>query len=244
MVSNASRAASPLIGLTTYLERTWFGVWEPRPPCCRRAYVEAVRAPVACRCCCRRSVTGGPKLSTRSTAWCWPAAPTSNRRGTAEGRPGTGPPGRTGTGSSSTAGPGRAKGLPVLGVCRGMQVLNVAFGGTLTQHLPERLGTSDHQPPGDLRPGPSHVDEGSRAAGILGEQRRALSPPPGDGPARRGPHRGRRGPPTAPSRRSNWPTGFVLGVQWHPEQDRRTSDCSPALVGRPDEGRRTQMTSR
>ena len=34
---------------------------------------------------------------------------------------------------------------PVLGVCRGMEILNVALGGTLVQHLPELLGTDDHR---------------------------------------------------------------------------------------------------
>ena len=34
--------------------------------------------------------------------------------------------------------------MPVLGICRGMQLLNVALGGTLLQHLPE-MGHEDHR---------------------------------------------------------------------------------------------------
>ncbi len=35
--------------------------------------------------------------------------------------------------------------LPLLGICRGMQLINVACGGTLLQHLPERVGHDEHR---------------------------------------------------------------------------------------------------
>ena len=52
--------------------------------------------------------------------------------------------------------------LPVLAVCRGMQVLNVALGGDLVQQLPDLLGSTRHQPqPGALGPVTVHTEEGS-----------------------------------------------------------------------------------
>ena len=59
--------------------------------------------------------------------------------------------------------------LPVLGICRGMQVMAVAAGGVLDQHLPDRLGHLDHGPgPGTY--GLSQVEPvvGSRLRGLLG----------------------------------------------------------------------------
>jgi putative glutamine amidotransferase len=59
-----------------------------------------------------------------------------------------------------------AAGKPVLGVCRGMQLVNVARGGTLCQHLHNDAG---HTPaPGTFGAHPVRVAAGSRLAGILG----------------------------------------------------------------------------
>jgi putative glutamine amidotransferase len=55
---------------------------------------------------------------------------------------------------------------PVLGVCRGMQLLNVARGGTLRQHLPEDAGHT--LVPGTFGRHPVRVAAGTRLAGILG----------------------------------------------------------------------------
>jgi len=64
----------------------------------------------------------------------------------------------------------RERALPTLAICRGMQVLNVALGGTLVQDIPsERPGALDHDPPAarDARTHALHLVPGSRAARAL-----------------------------------------------------------------------------
>jgi putative glutamine amidotransferase len=64
-------------------------------------------------------------------------------------------------------------GKPILGICRGAQVMNVALGGTLYTHIIDQLpGAIDHDYPGNLRQvivHPVNVDETARAAEIFGE---------------------------------------------------------------------------
>jgi putative glutamine amidotransferase len=61
--------------------------------------------------------------------------------------------------------------LPLLAVCRGMQVLNVALGGTLLQHLPEIVGTEIHSPlVGEHARHAVHLETGCRIAGVVGER--------------------------------------------------------------------------
>lgn len=68
----------------------------------------------------------------------------------------------------------RQRELPILGICRGIQLVNVALGGTLVQDLPsERPGAIPHDP-GAARDARTHdvrLQEGSRAAAALGRTR-------------------------------------------------------------------------
>jgi putative glutamine amidotransferase len=60
-------------------------------------------------------------------------------------------------------------GLPVLAICRGMHMLNVALGGTLHQHLPDVVGHDGHSPvPGGYGTHEVRVAPGSRIAAAVG----------------------------------------------------------------------------
>ncbi|MEJ7771813.1 MAG: gamma-glutamyl-gamma-aminobutyrate hydrolase family protein [Geodermatophilaceae bacterium] len=65
---------------------------------------------------------------------------------------------------------------PVLGICRGIQVMAVAAGGQLIQHLPDALGHEDHSPtPGSYGEHDVTIAQGSRLHTILGPASRVSS---------------------------------------------------------------------
>ena len=113
--------------------------------------------------------------------------------------------------------------LPCLGICRGMQIVNVAHGGTLEQHLPDRLPDDIHRgEDGGFSDYQVEVEPGSLAALGAGATRVAVKSYHHQGVARIG--AGLRvtaraaGDGTAEAiedaRRR-----FMLGVLWHPEED-------------------------
>src|SRR6478752_4629900 len=110
------------------------------------------------------------------------------------------------------------RGMPVLGVCRGMQVMAVTAGGALLQHVPDTVGHQTHSPgPDSYGPIDVRTTPGSRLAAIIGpavtvacHHHQAVAEHPGfvgvahadDGLLEAMETPGDR---------------FRLGVQWHPE---------------------------
>ncbi|MBV8931490.1 MAG: gamma-glutamyl-gamma-aminobutyrate hydrolase family protein [Kutzneria sp.] len=228
----------PVVGIVSYLERARYGPWDVEAALLPRTYVDVVV-----------SAGGSPVLLPPVAEWQKASLSFVDALVLAGGPdvdPGRyGQPAHPGTDAPRVARDAvefallRAAvdaDIPVLGVCRGMQVLNVAFGGTLSQHLPDVTGSTVHRPVlGEFTPIEVELAPGSRVAGALGRgstvschHHQAID---------------RLG---AGLDAVGWAAdgvieavelstgGFVLGVQWHPEQDAEVS-LFKALV---DETRR------
>jgi putative glutamine amidotransferase len=123
--------------------------------------------------------------------------------------------------------------LPVLGICRGMQLINVALGGTLIQHLPEHLGHEEHRRVSGSFDGSDHdvdVLDDTLAMRVIGAAGHATRSHHHQGIDRVGD--GLRVSATSPFddlvEAVELPDrSFVLGVQWHPEAD----EMSPVVGG-------------
>jgi putative glutamine amidotransferase len=144
----------PLVALTTYREPATWGVWSETADVLHACYSDGIRA-----------AGGVPVLLPPAQAdgdFTAVAAEVTHR---VDGLLVSGgadiDPACYGARRSHATGPARpdrdrweialvraaiAADMPVLGVCRGMQILAVALGGTLTQHLPDVVGGDSHQP--------------------------------------------------------------------------------------------------
>jgi putative glutamine amidotransferase len=216
--------ARPLIGLTTYAEPARFGLLETYSAVLPMAYVRAVHG------------SGGRAVLVP------PDDPGTDILDTLDGIVFTGgadvDPGLYGEAAheATTVRPVRdaaelpllraalAADLPVLGVCRGMQLMVVAAGGRLYQHLPDTLGHAGHRPGGSMGEHPVRLAPGSRCQAILGDWLTVNSLH----------HQGVADPGTltpvgwCPDDElieavENPRRSFALGVQWHVEEtpDRR-----------------------
>ena len=110
--------------------------------------------------------------------------------------------------------------VPVLGICRGIQVLNVALGGTLHQHLPDVIGHGRHRAGNAVFSSTQiHITPGTRLAALLGDHVDAqcyhhqASDRLADGL-----HVGARDDDGLIEAVELPGDHFVLAVQWHPEE--------------------------
>lgn len=118
--------------------------------------------------------------------------------------------------------------MPVLGICRGMQMLNVARGGTLIQHLPDIVGHSEHRhTPGAFGDHAVRLAPGSLAARVVGVEEAVVKSHHHQGVDALG----------EGLKASGWSLEeeiveaieldedehpFALGVLWHPEEEEQS----------------------
>jgi gamma-glutamyl-gamma-aminobutyrate hydrolase PuuD len=232
VASNGS-SVRPIIGVTAYRERAAYGVWDHDAVLLPRTYPDVVIAaggvpvllppvPESAAAVDRLDavvLAGGPDVDP-------------DRYG-ATPHPRSGAP-RPERDAAELAVLHRAleRGIPVLGVCRGAQILNVGLGGTLVQHVPDAVGHSGHNPsPGVFGTVAVTLEAGSRVGAALGPQatvrchhHQALDRV-ADGLVVTG--RAADGTVEAVELAG---TPFVVGVQWHPEEDTMDVRLMTALV--------------
>jgi putative glutamine amidotransferase len=125
--------------------------------------------------------------------------------------------------------------MPLLGICRGMEIVNVARGGTLAQHIPDSLGSDEHRhTPGAFGEHEVRLEPGSLAARAAGAERLVVRSHHHQGVDLLG----------EGLVASGWSVGddlveaieipghrFALGVLWHPEEEEEEErERSPVIV--------------
>jgi gamma-glutamyl-gamma-aminobutyrate hydrolase PuuD len=226
----------PLIGITAYLDTASWGVWQQPAALIPYTYVNAVTRAGGTAVLLPPQESGALEAVASIDGLVLAGGPDLDPDTYGED-----PHPRTGAPNSerddwefAVLGEALRQKIPVLGVCRGMQLMNVALGGRLIQHLPDRLGDLAHQPaPAVFGDQSVQVRPGSRLAPILG---------PGPVPVRCYHHQAvaEIGHGLVPAAWCGDETveavemaerDFVFGVQWHPEAAPDDNRLFEALVG-------------
>ena len=231
MVSNDSRR--PRIGITTYLEPATCGIWHREAALVPRVYLDAVAAaggtplllppvgtdPSVLEILDGLVIAGGCDVDPASYA----ATPHPETVDTRPGRDDH---------ETVLIRAALDQDLPLLAICRGLQMLNVALGGTLHQHLPEIVAHDEHRPqPAVFGATEVKVEPGTLTARILGHSatgscyhHQALDV---IAPALKVTARAGDGTVEAAEVEGK---DFALGVQWHPEETPEDLRLFTALI--------------
>jgi gamma-glutamyl-gamma-aminobutyrate hydrolase PuuD len=136
-----------------------------------------------------------------------------------------------------------ARDVPLLAICRGSQVLNVALGGDLEQHVPDRVHTNVHkETPGVFADHDVAVLPDTKLASILGDRADVKSHHhQGYGELGTGLREAARAPDGTVEALEDPTRRFTLGVLWHPEEGQDLA-LFEALVREADEYRQTRAT--
>ena len=223
MVSNVSDRA-PLIGVTTYLEQAQQGVWNVRAAFLPEQYLNGVTRsggialllPPQAEEAADAAISGLDGLILSGGADVAPELYGAQRHPLTDVA-------RVDRDAWEIAlfRAAERRRMPVLAICRGMQLVNVARGGTMQQHLPESLGTERYRvAPGVFAETDVDVEPGTVLTDVLGDTARVHSYH----------HQGidRLGEGLTPAARSDdglvqadvsTTAGHLVGVQWHPEEN-------------------------
>ena len=211
----------PVIGITTYAQEASWGVWRLPAALIPLAYVEAVEEAGGRPVLVPPSEEGVEETIAALDGIVFSGgADVDPARYGADAHPETdSPQAHRDAGELALLRAALERDLPVLAVCRGFQLLNVARGGDLVQHLPEAVGHDAHKEvPGTFSQHPVDVKDGTRLAGLIGARSDVASHHHqalgrvGDGLTETAwAQDGTLEAVEDASRR------FAVGVQWHPE---------------------------
>jgi putative glutamine amidotransferase len=229
-----SNGSEVLIGISCYLEQARFGVWDVPAALLPRGYLDCVVAAGGTPVLLPPGGEWSGALLSRLDGLVLAGGPDIDATRYGQQRHPDADPPRTerDTTELRLLDAALERAMPVLGVCRGVQVLNVGLGGTLRQHLPDDLGSTDHRPElGRFGQVDVAVAPQSRLAGLVGD-RLKVSCHHHQGIDRLGAGLipvawAADGSVEAVERSGD---GFVLGVQWHPEEDTTDVRLFRALV--------------